>query len=201
MTNLSPELIAINERIKAFNAKRQQKTNKPKIEVKVEFESNARGVKQFLKLSGYNPKDFSVRKNNGGYETTLYVEIKDLSISCREIKKIISGQFENIYYDDFSHEILAGGNTFVNVQYSDSLSEELISSKAQEADDLLCELNKLADWESLHIERNGCDLYLTNNKEGFQSFSIREIDGDFHRYGYVYEPKDIARALAEIEAH
>ena len=61
MKNLTPELIAINERIKSFDAKRQAKKERPKIEVKVEFEANSKGVKQFLKLHGYNTKDFRVR--------------------------------------------------------------------------------------------------------------------------------------------
>ena len=42
MSNLTPELQAMNERIKAFNAKHEAKKDGPRIEVNVEFEADAK---------------------------------------------------------------------------------------------------------------------------------------------------------------
>ncbi|MDY7594745.1 hypothetical protein UN679_10910 [Streptococcus suis] len=44
MTNLTPELIAMNERIKAFNAKRQESLKPAKTKIKVETSINQHGA-------------------------------------------------------------------------------------------------------------------------------------------------------------
>ncbi|HFI0791115.1 TPA: hypothetical protein ACGO62_001122 [Streptococcus suis] len=201
MANLTPELIAMNERIKAFNAKRQAQKARPKIEVKVEFEADAKGVKQFLKLHGYNPKDFKVRKANPGYERSLYITIKNVTISKKEIENLVYPQFQKISRCEITQEILSGGNTYVFVEYDEDTFEELVESKTQEAEQLYNELKNLPDWDGLHIEKNGCDLYLSNHKGSFPTYTVRNVEANFHHCSMIYSPRNIAWALAEIEAH
>lgn len=201
MKNLAPELITMNERIKAFDTKRQAKKARPKIEVKVEFEANSKGVKEFLKLHGYNPKDFRVRKANPGYERSLYITIKNIEISKKEVEILVESQFSKVRYCETTQEILAGGNTFVFVEYDEKAFEELVKSKQQEAEKLYKELKSLPDRRSLHIEKNGCDLYLSNHKGSFPTCTIRDVKKQLHYSRKIYNVYNIACALATIETH
>ncbi|WP_449456015.1 hypothetical protein [Streptococcus suis] len=201
MTNLTPELIAMNERIKAFNAKRQAKKARPKIEVKVEFEADAKGVKQFLKLHGYNPKDFGVRKANPGYERSLYITIKNIAISKKEVEALVNSQFSKVSYCEITQEILAGGNTFVFVEYDEDTFDELVESKMKEAEQLYNELKALPDWDSLHIENDGYNLYLSNNRGSYPTCTIHSAEANYHYSNRIYSVQDIAYALATLEAH
>ena len=201
MTNLTPELQAMNERIKAFNAKHEAKKEGPRIEVDVEFEADAKGVKQFLKLHGYNPKDFRVKKSMPGYEKSLRITIKNIAISKREIEDLVYPQFQKISYCEITQEILAGGNTFVIVEYDENAFEELVESKQQEAKKLYKELKSLPDWRSLHIEKNGCDLYLSNHKGSFPTCTIRDVKKQLHYCRTIYNTYNIACVLATIETH
>ena len=201
MTNLTPELQAMNERIKAFNSKNQARKARQKIEVKVEFEADSRGVKQFLKLHGYNPKDFRVKKSMPGYEKSLRITIKNIAISKREIEDLVYPQFQKIRYCEITQEILAGGNTYVFVEYDEDTFDELVESKTQEAEHLYNQLKSLPDWDGLHIVKNGFDLYLSNHKGSFPTYTIRNTKTNFHRCSMICSLRDIAWALAEIEAH
>lgn len=201
MTNLTPELIAMNERIKAFNAKRQATKARPKIEVKVEFEADAKGVKQFLKLHGYSPKDFKVRKSYGGYSKSLYITIKNIEISKKEIENLVHPQFSKVSYCEITQEILAGGNTFVFVEYDKEAFDEFVESKMKEAERLYKELKSLPDWDGLHIEKDGYNLYLSNNRGSFPTYTIHSTEANYHYSNRIYSVQDIAYALATLEAH
>ena len=201
MKNLAPELIAMNERIKAFNTKRQAKKARPKIEVKVEFEANSKGVKQFLKLHGYNTKDFRVRKANPGYERSLYITIKNIEISKKEVEILVGLQFSKVRYCEITQEILAGGNTFVFVEYDEKAFEDLVESKKVEAEQLYKKLKTLPDWDGLHIENDSYNLYLSNNSGSYPTCTIHSTEANYHYCNRIYSVQDIAYALATLEAH
>lgn len=201
MKNLEPELIAMNERIKAFDAKRQAKKARSKIDVKVEFEVNSKGVKQFLKLHGYNTKDFRVRKANSGYERSLYITIKNIKISKKEVEILVESQFSKVRYCEITQEFLAGGNTFVFVEYDEKAFEDLVESKKVEAEQLYKKLKTISDWEGLHIENDSYNLYLSNNRESYPTCTIHSTEANYHYCNRIYSIQDIAYALATLEAH
>lgn len=189
MTNLTTE------------TKRQATKARPKIEVKVEFEADAKGVKQFLKLHSYNPKDFKVRKSYGGYSKSLYITIKNIEISKKEVECLVNSQFSKVSYCEITQEILAGGNTFVFVEYDEDTFDELVESKKTEAEQLYKELKTLPDWGELCIEHKGYKLYLSNNRGSFPTYTIHSTEANYHCSNRIYSAKDIAYALATLEAH
>lgn len=74
MTNLTPELIAMNERIKAFNAKRQATKKPNKIKIEVETSINQHGA-----LVG------DVLCSVWGYEQTNYDFYKVIKVTAKTI--------------------------------------------------------------------------------------------------------------------
>lgn len=74
-------------------------------------------IRQDLKAKGYRiPAQISVTSERGGYERAFRVTIKDLKINDEEIKKIVK-KYQSVSYDERSGEILAGGNTYIFVEY------------------------------------------------------------------------------------
>ena len=82
--------------------------------------SPANNVRAALKKAGFNTRQVSVRCPH----CTLYVTIRDASVSLTRIEEI-AGQFESVSRDHATGEILAGGNTFVQVAYADALVEPI----------------------------------------------------------------------------
>ncbi|MGQ7546253.1 hypothetical protein ACTGVM_08505 [Streptococcus suis] len=74
MTNLTPELIAMNERIKAFNAKRQESLKLAKTKIKVETSVNQHGA-----LVG------DVLCAVWGYEQTNYDFYKVIKVTAKTV--------------------------------------------------------------------------------------------------------------------
>ena len=63
-------------------------------------------------LLGINPSDYSLRRDRGDYSIT----VKNPTIGLEQLKEYFK-QFESISRCELTHEILCGGNTYVNVQY------------------------------------------------------------------------------------
>lgn len=81
-------------------------------------------IRDALKKAGYKvPKDISVRKSRGGYETAYYVDIKKFTINKEDIETIVN-KFKSVRYDERSNEILAGGNTFIFVNYDSQMERK-----------------------------------------------------------------------------
>lgn len=85
---------------------------------------NAREIKKVLKEQGFNPKDFSVSVRYCTYDMAVTVTIKNPYVNKSEVKKILQ-RFEEIDYDEYTGEILAGGNTYVHVMYDYGIFDEV----------------------------------------------------------------------------
>ena len=73
-------------------------------------------VRKVINDLGYTNKQIGVRNRPGGYETAIHITIKDLSIDLDQIRDATM-HLEKVDYCEASHEILAGGNTFISTQY------------------------------------------------------------------------------------
>lgn len=73
-------------------------------------------IRQELKNAGYGRNKVSVRHQWCGYSDAIHVTIKDKSIPLEDVKRIAKRQ-EYYERDERTGEILAGGNTYVFVQY------------------------------------------------------------------------------------
>ena len=74
-------------------------------------------IRQALKEHGYNNRKVGVRYD--GY--AIWLTIKDLAIDIKEIEQLAKG-YESQERDEFTGEILSGGNTFVFVNYAYGLT-------------------------------------------------------------------------------
>lgn len=88
------------------------------MEFKTLLEGNT--VSEYLKDHGYNRTKVSVSKKRDAY----YCTIKDIHIEKKTIEDLVN-QFERISYDEYSGEILSGGNTYVFVDYDDKLIDNI----------------------------------------------------------------------------
>ena len=70
-------------------------------------------IRQALKEHGYSNRKVGVRYD--GY--AIWLTIKDLAIDIKEIEQL-SKEYESYDRDEFTGEILSGGNTFVFVNYA-----------------------------------------------------------------------------------
>lgn len=79
-------------------------------------------IRKELKTSGYKTRDFSVRVRDSLYDTAVNIKIKNPEINRKEIEKILN-KFKAIDYDERSGEILAGGNTYIFIDYESGIFE------------------------------------------------------------------------------
>ena len=73
-------------------------------------------LRKELKDKGYSSRKIGVRHRYCGYSSSIHVTIKDLNIDKKEIEAIAK-KYSAVDYDERTGEILAGGNTFVFVDY------------------------------------------------------------------------------------
>lgn len=75
-------------------------------------------IRQALKEHGYSNRKVGVRYD--GY--AIWLTIKDLAIDIKEIEQLTKG-YESYERDEFTGEILSGGNTFAFVNYAYGLTD------------------------------------------------------------------------------
>ena len=76
--------------------------------------NTATELRQGLKALGYSNRKVSVREQQGGLSTALYVTIKCASVD-REKVEALAASHEHVDRCERSQEILAGGNTYIFV--------------------------------------------------------------------------------------
>ena len=77
-------------------------------------------IRKLLKERGWNSRKVSVRGGRLTYSGEVRVTIKDPAVPYHEVEKLAKG-FEKIDRDHLSGEILSGGNTYVDVNLSESV--------------------------------------------------------------------------------
>ena len=82
--------------------------------------------KEIKNQLGYTARQVSVKKTS--YES-ICVTVKDYKVNFNEVEKI-ANQFEDVRYDEFTGEILLGGNTYIDVR-NECLNPEYLD-KAKE---------------------------------------------------------------------
>ena len=87
---------------------------------------HAASIRGQLKKMGWSSRDVSIRANYYSMGSSIDVNIKNPRVSLEKVKKIAE-QAEVIRRDDYSGEILGGGNRFVHVSYTSEAMQELCS--------------------------------------------------------------------------
>ena len=148
-----------------------------------------------LKAAGYNRKDFSIRSYYAGYEQACRITIKNPLVRVSEVEKIVR-KHESIDYDQKCMEILAGGNTFINVSYEFGLFDNV----AKDLEPIAEKVIESGKWDGLPIASNeektvAFVVYDRNNKE----FLLHEYRNDneitYSPNYWVKSVRDLAIAM------
>ena len=98
-------------------------------------------IRAEIKKLGYNSKQVSVRSRICGYSDETRIEVKDLSCDIKAIEKACM-KFESIDYDQYSGEILSGGNTYIFVQYDHAAISKATEANIEKAEKTIKEINR-----------------------------------------------------------
>ena len=93
-------------------------------------------IRAELKKLGYNSKQVSVKSGNCGYSGYSHLTIKDMAVRIKEVKKAVRA-FESVDYDEYSGEILQGGNTYIRVEYDYEALNSATEKKVSEIESLV----------------------------------------------------------------
>ena len=162
---------AEKEKVAKEETKEQPKAEKEQPKQK-EYERSGKGIKEELKDKGFNTKNISVRERSGGYSTAYYITIKDPTIDKHEVEKIAE-QRESYERDYATGEILAGGNTYVFVDYDDNVFDEVAKPYEKKANDYLQKVKNIEDGYSIGIkdgvwlskDNGSIELVVQNDKQ------------------------------------
>ncbi|WP_029186078.1 hypothetical protein [Streptococcus suis] len=135
----------------------------------------AKEIKQVLKNNGFKTQKISARDG--------YITIKDLSISCHQVAKLLQKELGISIYD---------------VEYDMDVFEELVNSKIAEASQLLEEIKA---GKEVSKEFGEYVLTASAGSNGFSgSYAIQGADS-FHFCNQFKNVYDLAYGLATLEAH
>ena len=137
-------------------------------------------VRAILKENGYKPSDFSISSRYAGYEQSCNIAIKNPAINRKKIEDLVT-HLESIDYDQYSDEILAGGNTFVFVQYKYGIFDEVIAQYIPDA--------------SAVIENQTDDIISTHDMEYVNYRGWGRLWDCGHATFNVYNAKDLAKMI------
>lgn len=90
---------------------------------------DANTIRAALKAAGYNARRVTVKSGGSSTHSSYKVTIRDASVSLSAITKIAM-PYENVRRDGYG-EILSGGNTYVDVEYHDSVVGPIAESFRQ----------------------------------------------------------------------
>jgi len=89
----------------------------------MELKEIAKNIREELKKHGITTKQVSVKSKYSGYESIINIIIKDLTINKKIIENIVK-KYEKIRWDDYTNEILEGGNVFINIDFDYKVLKE-----------------------------------------------------------------------------
>lgn len=152
-------------------------------------------IKQRLKEKGFDVSKISVKKSRGGYCDAFYITIKSPYINKRAVERVVRG-FENYERDERTLEILAGGNTFVFVNYDYHVFDEIKEHNREQTAELL----KFFEREDVKI--NGWGLRVGNGtlfKEKGENFCYLLFEKKSGLNRMICELDDLTVQLFKLE--
>ncbi|ABY92047.1 hypothetical protein JCM16816_21560 [Thermoanaerobacter brockii subsp. lactiethylicus] len=104
----------------------------------------AEEIRKSLKKHGITSRQVSVRAKTYTFDEAIEVRIKDLTVS-KKLVEAIAKEYEYVRWDDYTNEILAGGNTYVSVDYDYKALREKAKEFIGIAEEILKEKEKYKD--------------------------------------------------------
>jgi len=84
-----------------------------------------KAIRAALKAEGWNARKASVRKSTYSMGATISVTVRDLQVPLAEVRAIAEGIGQEVRRCAYSGDVLKGGNTYVDVEYSEAALEPL----------------------------------------------------------------------------
>lgn len=119
-------------------------------------------IRAELKKLGFNSKQVSVKSGNCGYSDYSHITIKDLSIDIKAVEKVCK-VFNHVDYDEYTGEILSGGNTYIRVEYDYKALSDMMNAKMPEVEKIASALAT----EQKHIKKGNSEYVLYKDNRGF----------------------------------
>lgn len=158
---------------------------------------NVASLRADLKKLGYNSRQVSVKSTYPGYSQSITMTVHDLKVDIDKLEKLRT-KYRCVDYDERTGEILAGGNTYVNISLNPKLYEAGLLKYEEEA---LYVYNLLANIKSIETYKTfkGATLKLVPMCQSYEGWPYVEIKSpriDAYRNAHIANtPHDIARAL------
>ena len=136
-------------------------------------------IRAEIKKLGYNSRQVSVRSGFCGYSDYTHITIKDAKANIKEIEKA-SKKFQSVDYASATGEILAGGNTYIHVQYDYDAISKATEANFEKAESLV---NDIDDYYVLFKDEKK-EIVLCKQNE---LFGIEVFENE-SKYGSVKVP-------------
>lgn len=146
----------------------------------------AKKIREDIKKLGYTAKQISVRTDGAGYSDAIRIKIKDVAIKAKAIEEI-ADKYESIRYDEYTGEILEGGNLYIFVEYDWETVDKAYKPYLEKATEIF---ETTGEKTVLAFEKNGKQLWY--------------YGGCYGRNGQCFEAEDVydtripARSAGEI---
>lgn len=116
-----------------------------------------------MKENGIDIKNISIRHSYFGYSDGFDVTIKDININRKKVEHLLN-KYESIDRDERTGEILAGGNTYIDVYYDyDSIQEKLGEYNSKILDYISKKLNEESEENKQGYLNGSLCLRLSDN--------------------------------------
>lgn len=157
----------------------------------------SKAIRDDLKAAGIARKDYSIKTSYPGYSQSCHIYIKNPLVRSSVVENLVK-KYESVDRDERNGEILAGGNTYIFVQYEyglfDNVAIELLPI-AQEVIDS-------GKWDGLPIARNEeTTIYFTPYNRESKEFTISEHSNkegapyEYKKTYWIKSPHDLAVAM------
>lgn len=162
----------------------------------------SKAIRADLKAAGIPKSAYSISVKYAGYETSVSVRVKDLSINMHRFDNVLR-RYRHVDWDDRCMEILAGGNTFVHADYDiNVLCDASARCRDRAAEIMAMDLPLFVGVDVAEFSRNGHDYVLTyfkgDNEVRAHKKGSASWTGDRHWAGNV---SGMAEALAIFNAN
>lgn len=144
-----------------------------------------REITTAFKAKGWNNRKVGLSVDYG----CIHAKVKDLSIKLKDVEEIVNS-YESIRYDEYCGEILAGGNTFVFVDYDYNTLKAAREEYMEKAEEIFEANNK----------GNILDIMECGNRKltFFGDCGCSWVESNRKKY-FAGDPRSLAEAMALFE--
>ena len=152
--------------------------------------NEAKALRSELRAAGFKGRDVTVKHNYFSMGSEIVVTIRNPEIERKAVKEVATS-YERISRCEFSGEILGGGNTYLDVNYSEAALEV---RKNAVLPNINIALERLAAHPSDNcLEPAGDALIGSPNHDGFHNVYMND-----RHIGRAYPDQYAAGAIAQL---